>query len=389
MVGGRDFFGAGEQAKVNLAMGRGRHTGSAFKPIVLAAALQDGVPLSEQLPAPGEIDVQCPGAPVWHVGNYSDSGPAAPVDLAEATVRSYNTVYAQLINQIGPERAIEMAHAMGITTPLQAVCPAVLGANDVQVLEMASVYATFANRGVHVAPVMVTSVERADGTVLYESTHAQDRAFDPEVADQVSSVLTQAVDRGTGTRARIAGRPVAGKTGTGQDYRNAWFCGYVPQLATAVWIGFPGRVQYSMSPPNTSISVTGGSWPAQIWQQFMSTYLADSGTPVAGFNPPPTTVPPAVVAPPPTATTAATAPPVTEPPVVMPDVRGQTVAAATSDLRALGLRVAVAAGPAGGPVAPGTVVGQSPAPTSPVPAGGVVSLEVVPPPDDPQVVPQP
>jgi penicillin-binding protein 1A len=368
MVGGRDFFGADEQAKVNLAMGRGRHTGSAFKPIVLAAALEDGVPLNEMFPAPSRVELQCPNGSSWDVENYEGSGPGAPVDLAEATVKSYNTVYAQLILRVGVERSIEVAHAMGITRPLDAVCSAVLGANDVQVLEMASAFATLANRGVHVTPVLVTSIVRADGTIVYEAPHEQRRAIDPEVADTVTSVLQQAVARGTGTSAQLPGRAVAGKTGTGQGWRNAWFCGFTPQLAAAVWMGFP-QEQFAMVPPRTSRRVTGGSFPAQIWQRFMSVALGDA--PALGFHPPPPTTTTTLAAEPylpPTPTTGA--------PFVLPDIRGHSAGDVFTLLSALGFRVSAVRGRLG--ATPGTVTAMSPPPGTAVGVGGRVTIEVAP-----------
>ena len=375
MVGGRDFFGPGEQAKFNLATGVGRHTGSAFKPIVLAAALQDGVALSEMFPAPSRIQLQCPNGSAWDVENYEGSGPGGPVDLAQATVNSYNTVFAQLILRVGVERSIEVARAMGVTRPLDAVCSAVLGANDVQTLEMASVYATFANRGVRVTPVLVTSIERSDGTILYEAAHEQQRAIDPEVADTVTSVLQQAVEQGTGTAARLPGRAVAGKTGTGQGWRNAWFCGFTPQLATAVWMGFPEE-QLAMVPPLTPRRVTGGSFPAQIWQRFMSVAL--DGAPVLGFPPPPATTATATTAPP--ATT-----PTTGPPIGLPDVRGAAAGDATALLAALGFRVGTVRGRVG--PAAGTVTAMSPPAGSSVGRGGRVTLAVAPAPESVVEVP--
>lgn len=364
MVGGRDFFGASEQAKFNLAMGRGRHTGSAFKPIVLAAALQDGIPPTEQFAAPGSMQLQCAGGVTWDVDNYGEGGPGVPVDLVEGTVRSYNTVYAQLILRVGVDRAIEIAHDMGITRPLDAFCSAVLGANDVQPLEMASVYATLANRGVHVAPVFVTSVERADGTIVYEAPHTQRRVLDPWVADTVTTVLHQAVENGTGTAARIEGRPVAGKTGTAQAWRNAWFCGYTPQLAAAVWVGFPGQVQLEMVPPRTPIRVTGGSYPAQIWQRFMA--AVSDGVEVLPFPTPSST----------TTTTLAGAlsTPTTGAPQIVPDVRGALAADGAALLRALGFRVATVTGRVG--PSPGTVIAMSPPAGTAVGVGGVVTLEI-------------
>ena len=131
----------------------------------------------------------------------------------------------------------------------------------------------------HVTPVLVTSIERADGTILYEAPHEQHRAIDPEVADTVTSVLQQGVERGTGTAAQLAGRPVAGKTGTGQGWRNAWFCGYTPQLADRRVDGLPRRSSWRWCRPARRMRVTGGSYPAQIWQRFMAAALA--GAPVA------------------------------------------------------------------------------------------------------------
>jgi penicillin-binding protein 1A len=144
---------------------------------------------------------------------------------------------------------------------------------------MASVYSTFAARGVHVSPVLITKVTRAHGTVLYQHEHHEDRVLPESVADAEVPVLEQVVRRGTGVNARI-GRPVAGKTGTTEKWNDAWFIGFTPDLVTSVWVGFPGQ-QLSMVPPWTRVRVTGGSWPAQIWQLYTSAALAD--TPVAPF----------------------------------------------------------------------------------------------------------
>jgi 1A family penicillin-binding protein len=369
MVGGRDYFGPTADARYNLAMGRGRHTGSSFKPLVLAAALQDGMPVTETFPAPGTIALTYGDPPqVWNVGNYSDSGTGGLVDLTEATVRSYNTVYAQLVLRVGPARAVEVAHAMGITRDLAEYPSAVLGANDVQPLEMASAYATLANRGVHVDPVFVTSITRADGTILYEAEHRQQRVLDPAVADQVTAILEQAVQRGTGEAAQLD-RPVAGKTGTGQSWRNAWFCGFVPQLATAVWVGYAGTEQFAMVPPRTSIRVTGGSYPARIWHDYMD--VATDRFAAAGFVPPPppstTTLPPPLV--------PVTVTPVTGPPQALPSVIGMDDATASSTLQSLGFRVRVVQHPDSA-AAVGTVLAQSPAAGTSLGSGSYVSIVV-------------
>ena len=371
MVGGRDYFGAAADARYNLAMGRGRHTGSSFKPLVLAAALQDGMPADETFPAPGTIRLSFGDPPqTWNVGNYSDSGTGGLVNLTEATVRSYNTVYAQLILRVGTERAIEVAHAMGITSDLAEFPSAVLGANDVQPLEMASAYATLANRGVHVEPVFVTSITRADGTILYESEHRQQRVLDPGVADQVTAILEQAVGRGTGTAARLD-RPVAGKTGTAQSWRNAWFCGYVPQLATAVWVGYAGAEQFAMVPPRTDIRVTGGSYPARIWHDYMD--VATDRYPIAGFVPPPVTT--TTVPPPPLVPVTATPATSDGPRQALASVVGLDDASASLTLQEQGFRVRVVQHPdASAPI--GTVLAQSPPAGTALAAGSYVSIVV-------------
>jgi len=268
MVGGRDYFGSSPYAKVNLAMGSGRQAGSTFKTIVLSAALERGVSsLGKVYKAPPEMEFKLDNGDKWTVRNYGGSG-GGMANLLEATIRSYNTVYAQLMTEVTPDAAVATAHALGIVSPLAPVPAAVLGTENVTVLEMANAYGTIANRGVHVAPVFVSLITDATGTVLYEAPRDLARAVEEDTADQVTYALQQVVSRGTGTGAQI-GRPVAGKTGTAEEYRDAWFVGFTPQLVTAVWVGFP-QEQLPMVPPNTPITVTGGAWPASIWNAFMS-----------------------------------------------------------------------------------------------------------------------
>jgi penicillin-binding protein 1A len=166
-----------------------------------------------------------------------------------------------------------MASKLGVASHLEPYYSAVLGTNLVHPLDMATAYATLANRGVRVVPSFVSRVVGPGGRVLYQSHPEGERVLDEGIADQVTSVLQRVMADGTGVRARI-GRPAAGKTGTGQEYRDAWFVGYTPELATAVWMGFPDEGTRSMVPPATSVRVTGGTWPATAWQRYTSAALA-------------------------------------------------------------------------------------------------------------------
>lgn len=278
MVGGRDFFDGGPQSKFNLASQGQRPSGSSFKPIVLAAALEEGIELSTRYPAPSELDIEVTGG-VWEVENYGGTE-GGVVNLVDATVNSYNTAYAQLVMDVGPSDAVKVAAEIGVDSPLLAVPSAVLGANDVSPLDMASAYSSFANRGIHNDPVFVTRVTGPDGEVIYQHDPSPLRVLERETADQITQVLQQVISRGTGVRARI-GRPAAGKTGTGQNWADAWFVGYTPDLVTSVWVGF-AEGQVSMVPPTTRIRVTGGTWPAEIWQMFMTAALAE--TPASDFE---------------------------------------------------------------------------------------------------------
>ncbi|MFN2526116.1 MAG: transglycosylase domain-containing protein [Actinomycetota bacterium] len=327
MVGGRDFFAPRREdpfAKLNLATlaepnlgcvrnekaacreplkpapapGTGRQAGSAFKPFALAAAIEKGVPLSKTYKASPCMDF--PGANAganWHVCNYESSDFGAKLPLLEATVKSVNVVYAQLILEIGEAAVVELAEDMGIRTDLDVVPSAALGTNVVNPLDMASAYGAFATNGTLHPPRAVEKIVDSNGKVLYDANKdlalAPQEVLDPPVAYLTTSALQQVVERGTATRANI-GRPVAGKTGTSQEYRDAWFVGYTPDLVTSVWVGYPeGEIEMksscysSLCRPTRVLSgtgVTGGSWPAAIWQSFMSAALA--GIPVSYFDVP-------------------------------------------------------------------------------------------------------
>ncbi len=367
MVGGRDFFGETPIAKLNLATQGPRQAGSAFKPLVLAEALAQGIDPETAIPAPACLNIPMENAAPYKPCNYGGGG-GGTVSIAEGTVRSYNTLYVQLMQRVGPEAAMEMATRLGIRSPLKPVLSAVLGVNDVTAMDMAGAYSTFANRGVKVSPVLVTRITRADGTVLFNHEHSQTKVMEADLADTLTSILEQVIQRGTGTDAKLD-RPAAGKTGTADDWVDAWFAGYTAELSTAVWVGFPtpgpDGEPTQMRPPNTPIRVTGGSYPAEIWQRFMSTTLA--GRPVVAFTPPTTTTTTPALLP-----TAPTSP--VGPMSALPDVRGLPGAEATAALTAAGFRPVTAPAPASEKAA-GTVVAQSPAPGS-APRGSVVTIEV-------------
>src|SRR6266550_9137255 len=219
LVGGRDFFGSEPEAKFDLATQGMRQTGSSFKPFVLATALAQGISPQKVYEAPTSLTIPMPdGQEPWVVGNYEGEG-GPPVNLVDATVHSINTVYAQLIQEVGPQKAIDMARTLGIGGPLKPYPSAVLGSNEISVLDMASAYSTFAADGMHADPVFVTEVTRADGSVLYRRPSTLRRAVPTAVARGVTGILSQVVQRGTGVAAQLGARPVAGKTGTANEWR--------------------------------------------------------------------------------------------------------------------------------------------------------------------------
>jgi penicillin-binding protein 1A len=223
---------------------------------------------------------------------------------------------------------------------------------------MASAYDTLAGDGLHAPPVLVSRVTTRNGTVLYEAPTLRPRVLPADTARTITGVLQQGVERGTGVNARI-GRPVAGKTGTATSWFDAWFVGYTPELVASVWVGFPDS-QRTMQPPATRITVTGGSWPAQIWQLFAGAVLAE--TPASTFplpeGPAPARAP---------STTTTTARP------GLPSVVGMDGLLATRILADKGFRVRSVDAPSR-EYPPGTVLLQSPAPGRVVRPGSLVTL---------------
>jgi penicillin-binding protein 1A len=332
LIGGRDYYPDCEAkkaqsthlcrlAKLNLALGNygggsGRQPGSSFKPFVLTAALLRGIPLYQTYSS-DEFTYPIANSAPWHVTNYDGAG-GGNLTLLDGTARSVNAVFARLEVEgvgdgdafAGSARVAETARLLGIgfptTTELRARCggkylqydacipadnvPAIaLGAKEVSPLDMASAYSTFANDGTRVEPTAIVRIEDARGRVLYDAQPSTFEAIPPGVARGVTYALQQVFARGTGTAAKLD-RPSAGKTGTSQQWRDAWLAGFTPQLAAVVWIGnpipIPGVGNESMTPANGyPIRITGGSYPARIWHEFMTAAL--EGVPVVDFPKPP------------------------------------------------------------------------------------------------------
>jgi penicillin-binding protein 1A len=271
----------------NLAAQGRRQAGSSFKTFVLTEAIEEGInPSTTYLSAPfrwqpdptcsASVDPNC----VWDVSTF-DNSYIGRTSISAATLRSDNTVYARLTLDVGPENVADIAHRMGIRTKLEPVASIGLGSNAVSVLEMASAYATLAAGGVYSEPMAIRKVVLANGKEDDEAGWGKSkrkRVFSDGVAYEVTKILEANVRGGTGTGAYF-GRPAAGKTGTTDDFADAWFCGYTPDLATAVWVGYP-NAQIEMRSVH-GISVSGGSFPATIWHLFMEAALV--GTPISDF----------------------------------------------------------------------------------------------------------
>ncbi|MCY4371911.1 MAG: transglycosylase domain-containing protein [bacterium] len=270
-----------EQEQFDLAIQGRRNPGSAFKPFVLAAYLQEGGSLQSYWDARSPIEIECDdpcgpdGGYIWTVRN------AGRVDelitVSQATESSVNSVYAQLAVELGPQAIIRTARDVGITSDLQEVYSLALGAGAVSPLEMASAYSTFATNGVHAQPYLISRIIDSKGNTVYQRGVQTYQALDPVLAAAVRRPMERVVCCGTARRAIIEGIPQAGKTGTHQAYRDAWFVGYVPNFTTAVWVGYPDEqiaLRDVVINGENYTRVFGGSVPAPIWKEFMEIVLA-------------------------------------------------------------------------------------------------------------------
>jgi len=274
MVGGRDF----QQEQFNLATQGRRQPGSAFKPFVLVRALEEGVrPDQEFDTSPYSVQVK---DGVWNVQNYENAFTEGSLSLRAATNWSVNAVFARLIMKVGAEDVVETAQRMGITSPLEPNPAIALGglSQGVTPLEMASAFGTIASKGLRTPPTGIIRVTDDRGDVVYEPVQLQERAIEEPIAVEISLMLHDVIEQGTGVAAKPASAWAAGKTGTTQSYRDAWFVGFAEDVSCAVWVGYR-EGQIDMLDVH-GIQVTGGSYPARIWKSFMDGALAHSGSPV-------------------------------------------------------------------------------------------------------------
>jgi penicillin-binding protein 1A len=294
VVGGRDF----KRESYNSAVqGVGRQPGSSFKTFVLAAALDAGIsPDSVWESSPFHDQLVC-GAP-WSVDNYEGGG-SGPVPVRQATWSSINGVYARLMEKLCPDRVAAMAEKLGIPPipPGNRVPSMALGSAEVRPIDMASAYATLASLGEYHKPTFFERIDHRNGKPVVAEPAKPERRVSAALAWQVNDILKGVVNNGTGTAANI-GRPVAGKTGTNQAYRDAWFVGYTPQLSVAVWMGNP-KTQESMYDVNGR-RVSGGSFPALVWHDFMQ--VAMQGQEVLDWPKPPEELSYTILPPPPDTT---------------------------------------------------------------------------------------
>ena len=334
MVGGRDYWADNNYAQINFATDIQRQVGSTFKPIVLATAAANNVSFSQtELTAPAEKEIPAITSTECDTGTYhnysAEEGETGTLDLYQATAASSNTAFAELMyelgNEFGADAVPQMAERLGWNDAGQAseddgglsrCIPTVLGSEESNPLEMAEVYSTFANRGVHREPTIITRIDQVstdgEATNLWSWQPETENALTNNAADLVTSALEGVIDHGTGTGANI-GRPSAGKTGTTSNSVDSWFVGYTPHLTAAVWMGYaeadwvdPEATDCNHDQPDPEApdaclrqippmssdgrpvhgirSMTGGQLPAQIWATFMT--AATTNIPPDGFNEP-------------------------------------------------------------------------------------------------------
>lgn len=261
LVGGRNYA----DSQYNRAVSAKRQPGSAFKPFVYLTALERGLtPQTVREDRP--INVRG-----WQPGNYTHEY-FGPVTLTQALAMSLNTVAVRLALEVGPKAVAQTAHRLGIASKLEPNASIALGTSEVSVLEMVGAFAPFANGGIAIVPHVVERVRTAKGRVLYQrGGSGLGRVIDAQYVGMMNAMMQETLLMGTARKAELPGWPAAGKTGTSQDFRDAWFVGYTGHLVTGVWLG-----NDDSSPTRKT---TGGGLPVEIWSRFMK--VAHQGVPPA------------------------------------------------------------------------------------------------------------
>src|SRR5205085_3677719 len=273
MYGGDNF----RQSQFNLAVQGERQPGSSFKPFVLATALAEGISPSTTFPSkPVNIFI---GDKYWPVHNY-EGDYIGSGDLTTATIVSDNSIFAQLTRLVGPANVAKTAHQLGITRHLNPYFAIGLGADAVSPLEMARAFSTFADDGRRVdgslfgnRPRAVARISNAHAKLIDDNRPVYRQVLTPDQDALLTSILEGVIRSGTGQRAALPNRIAAGKTGTTENFGDAWFVGYTPQLATAVWVGYPNKLVPMLTQFHGQ-AVAGGTFPALIWRAFMQSALA-------------------------------------------------------------------------------------------------------------------
>jgi penicillin-binding protein 1A len=273
MVGGLDF----KKSKFNRSVQALRQPGSAFKPIVYAAAIRNGfTPVDSILDAPLVLDGGS-GRPDWKPRNYGRNF-RGRLSLKDALAASRNTVSVRLVRAVGLRRVIDFARSLGIKSPISPTMSSALGSSVTTLKEMVSAYSVFANKGFYNQPFAISRVEDSTGKVLSRHSIRPSEAIRPGVAYVITQMLKGVVEHGTGRRALALNRPIAAKTGTTNEFHDNWFIGYSPSLVAGIWVGFD-------LPQSLGYAETGGRNAAPIFVDFFA--KAVKGTPVEDFVPPP------------------------------------------------------------------------------------------------------
>lgn len=246
--------------------------GSSIKPIVLAAAFEAGAVPTDRISGIGPCVFPLPAGsdkPYWQLPNYEDSK-GSITSLLEHTVKSNNCAFARLGVSTGMDKVVDMGAKLGLTGMNPGIYSTTVGTSEHTVQQMAGAYTAFASDGVFHQPYLIQEVKEASGKVVFAQPNSTVPVMSADTARNITCMLVDNVNRGTGTSAKLGRQTAAGKTGTNTDYKDAWFVGYTPHMVAAVWMGSPkGDVQMTNV---RGVKVTGGTYPTEIWHAFMSRY---------------------------------------------------------------------------------------------------------------------